>query len=81
MSDEELAGIKSTEDVQPEEKESSAKPDLVAELPEDIWDISKTKSSNDGGLRFAEDIDELRRGGGPSNQKKTKRKSKNTRRK
>ena len=81
LSDEELAGIKSTEDVQPEEKESSAKPDLVAELPEDIWDISKTKSSNDGGLRFAEDIDELRRGGGPSNQKKTKRKSKNTRRK
>ena len=80
LSDEELAGITSTETTPSEETESSAKPDLVAELPEDIWDINKSKSTNDGGLRFAEDIDELRRGTGSSNQRKTKRKAKNTRR-
>ena len=81
LSDEELAGMTATDDAQTEETESSAKPDLVAELPEDIWDISKNKSSNDGGLRFAEDIDELRRGSGSSNQKRTKRKVRNTRKK
>ena len=80
LSDEELAGMTTTDGAQSEETESSAKPDLVAELPEDIWDISKNKSSNDGGLRFAEDIDELRRGSGSSNQKRTKRKVRNTRR-
>ena len=82
LSEDELAGITNTEvdKSKSEESESSAKPDLVAELPEDIWDISKTKSSNDGGLRFAEDIDELRRGTG-TNQKRTKRKVKNTRKK
>ena len=81
LSDEELAGMTATDDAQTQETESSAKPDLVAELPEDIWDISKNKSSNDGGLRFAEDIDELRRGSGSSNQKRTKRKVRNTRKK
>ena len=81
LSDEELAGMTTTDGAQAEETESSAKPDLVAELPEDIWDISKNKSSNDGGLRFAEDIDELRRGSGSSNQKRTKRKVRNTRKK
>ena len=51
LSEDELAGITNTEvdKSKSEESESSAKPDLVAELPEDIWDISKTKSSNDGG--------------------------------
>ena len=76
LSDEELAGITGTESSKTEEIEPSAKPDLVAELPEDIWNISKTKASSDGGLRFAEDIDELRRGTGGANQKRPKRKAK-----
>ena len=81
LSEDELAGITNTKVNESEETESTAKPDLVAELPQDIWDISKTKSSNAGGLRFAEDIDELRRGTGTT-KKRTKRKViKNSRKK
>ena len=81
LSEDELAGITNTKVNESEETESTAKPDLVAELPEDIWDISKTKSSNAGGLRFAEDIDELRRGTATT-KKRTKRKViKNSRKK
>ena len=80
LSEEELAGIVDSVDDQAQEPEPTVKPDLVAELPADIWDISKTQSPGDGGLRFAEDIDELRRGSSAS-QKRPKRKAKNPRKK
>ena len=80
LSEEELASIVDSDDTQVEEPETTVKPDLVAELPEDIWNISKSSNSGDGGLRFAEDIDELKRGSSVS-KKRTKRKTKNTRKK
>ena len=42
--------------------ESSA---LIQDLPENIWSVSTNSPAESGGLRFAEDIEELRRGTGP----------------
>ena len=38
---------------------------LIQDLPENIWSVSTTAPAESGGLRFAEDIEELRRGTGP----------------
>jgi transcription antitermination factor NusA-like protein len=38
---------------------------LIQDLPKNIWSVSTTAPAESGGLRFAEDIEELRRGTGP----------------
>ena len=44
----------------PEEQGAS-----LHDLPEDIWSVRRPATVQEGVIRFAEDIDELKRGGGP----------------
>ena len=55
-----------------EEKQRQAEPVLAGEpsvsiqdLPKDIWALRGVSSTAPGAIRFAEDIEDLRRGGGP----------------
>jgi N utilization substance protein A len=38
---------------------------LIQDLPDNIWQVRATPAASAGGIRFAEDIEELRRGTGP----------------